>query len=234
MVAPLDEGSGTRRQLSVVVASNAQLWLEALGALVGSIGDVEVVGSANDFERLSSLVPELLPQEALIDLPLPGLKHAETVLELRNHQPDICYIILASSDMDDRSLRAVASLGSVVVTTREASRSDLIGAMAIVRTQYTAIAPWLLPRILERPSSFQSKTEVKLTPREAEVLAGIAEGHTDRELSRVLGASPRTLQTILGKAKAKLGAVDRTNAAVLALKLGLLPVTFEEEGRILS
>lgn len=230
---PLNEGASMQRPLSVVVASNAQLWLEALGALIDSIGDAEVVGSASDFERLRSLVPELLPQVALIDLPLPDLKQVESILELRRYQPDICYIILASSDMDDRSLRMVASLGSVVVTTREASKSDLIGVMSIIRTKYTAIAPWLLPRILARPLSFSSEAVVKLTSREIEVLAGIAEGRTDNELSHVLGASPRTLQTILAQAKAKLGAVDRTNAAILALKLGLLPQTFEDEARTL-
>ena len=232
-------GHKTPRPITVVVASDALLWLEALDSLISSIDNKEVVGQARDFERLGALVAQLKPDVVLVDLPLSGLERVESVLTLRRLQPNISYIILAPAQVEDHTLRALAAFDSVVLTTRDARRSDLVAAFGMLGSKYTVIAPWLLDRILPKIAHRRDNLptpDVKLTPREKEVLAGIALGRTDQELSRILGISPRTLQTILARARMKLGAVDRTHAVALSLELGLIPgpSTAHEEAGTLS
>jgi RNA polymerase sigma factor (sigma-70 family) len=115
--------------------------------------------------------------------------------------------------------RAAIAAGARGFITKDASREELLGAMDQVRGGGVAFPPELMRRavsVADRAPAFLALE--RLTPREREVLASLADGSTNKEIALRLGISPGTVKTHVERLIGKLGVRDRTQAAILAVE----------------
>ena len=149
---------------------------------------------------------------------LTGIDGLEAARRLSDMQPDTAIIILTMHDNADY-LRAAIAAGARGFITKDASREDLLAAIALVAAGGVAYPPALMRRAVmaaDRSPVFAALE--RLTPREREVLDALASGGTNKEIALALGITPGTVKTHVERLIGKLGVRDRTQAAVISVE----------------
>lgn len=205
--------------LRIVLADDHAVVRAGLRALLSGERDLEIVGEAGDGEAALELVGRLRPDVLLVDLSMTGLNGVEVIAKARLLSPATQALVLsmhATPEFVRPALRAGAIgyvvKGGGVESLVEAVRSVAAGKPFIGAEARRARAPQPEP-----PSPVQ-----KLTPREREVLQLVAEGHTNREIARVLGVAPKTVDVHRTNLMAKLDLHDAASLTRLALRSGLV------------
>ncbi len=200
---------------------------------------IEVVGEANNGEDGLLLIAELLPDIAIVDVGLPGIDGIEVTRRLKETYPKLRIIILTLRDSEQTVLAAFgAGADSYCMKDIEAE-----GLMHVLQTTYEGnswidplIARILLTQMRSKPYSEMSMIAIQaaepsfshilenspLTERELQVLQLIVEGRTNQDISERLYITVGTVKTHVRNILSKLCADDRTQAAVLALRAGLI------------
>ena len=132
--------------------------------------------------------------------------------------PQVAVVMLTMHETADY-LRAAIMAGARGFITKDASREELLGALAQVCAGSLAFPPELMRRVVsttERSPAFALLE--RLSPREREVLEALADGGTNKEIALRLGISPGTVKTHVERLIGKLGVRDRTQAAILAVE----------------
>jgi DNA-binding NarL/FixJ family response regulator len=172
----------------------------------------EVVGPVSDGRRAVVLAAETTPELALVDFRMPRLAGIELIHALHEVSPGT-RIAVYTADADERIARDVLAAGAVALILKEAPLADLVRALEAA----LAGGAYLDPAVAKKPTP-----RVKLTQRELDVLALLAEGLQHEEIGRRLGIGSETVRTHLRKASNRLGAATRTQAVATALRLGLI------------
>jgi DNA-binding NarL/FixJ family response regulator len=190
-------------------------------ALVAAVSDFlenqgyEVVGQARDGLTAVAGVLETKPDLALVDYRMPRLEGAELVKQLRENAPEML-IAVYTADSDASIVAAVFEAGAHGLILKDAPLGDLVHALDAIRSGRRYVDPALARVALGAPTGRPS-----LTPREAEVLAHVADGLSHDEIGQRLSISPETVRTHVRKACERLNARTRTHAVATALRLGL-------------
>lgn len=190
-------------------------------ALVAAVSDFlenqgyEIVGQARDGLSAVASVQELKPDLALVDYRMPHLEGAELLAQLREKAPEML-IAVYTADSDASIVAAVFEAGAHALILKDAPLGDLVHALDSIRSGRRYVDPALARVALGAPTGKPS-----LTPREAEVLAHVANGLSHDEIGRELSISPETVRTHVRKACERLNARTRTHAVATALRLGL-------------
>ncbi|MFD6423282.1 response regulator [Streptomyces sp. NPDC060198] len=229
----------------VVVADDQSAVREGIVMLLGLLG-VDVVGAARDGDEAVALVAEHAPDVVLMDLRMPRCDGVEATRRVRREHPGTQVVVLTTFD-DDASLFAALRAGARGFLTKDASGEEIVQAISAVLSGDAGLSPAVQRRLLEHmaagpavpPPTFgqypgqypgqdqeQGRGRIQelpdgLTPREAEVLALIAEGLNNAEISRRLHVSPATVKTHINNLFAKTGARDRAQAVRYAYVRGL-------------
>lgn len=203
------------RILRTMIVDDHEMARAGLRALLGGLPAIEVVAEASnglDAIRIASLVsPDLL----LVDLRMPGADGFEVVRQLRESQPAMCVMVVTMHD-DPEYQRRARDLGADGYVLKDASRAALLGAIdGALRTRA------MVTHRSAGAAMSVSPDEERLTERELQVLGLIAHGLTNREIGERLGIAPGTAKIHVERILAKLGVVDRTQAALRAAALGL-------------
>ena len=204
----------------IVIADDHSLAREGLRAMLERSGQFEVVGEAASGEEALALCTAHAPDLALLDIRYNtgGIDGLEAAQRLAADMPGVAIIILTMHETADY-LRAAIAAGARGFITKDASREELIGALDQVRAGGVAFPPALMRRAVSLPDrSLASVALERLTPREREVLAGLADGATNKEIALKLGISPGTVKTHVERLIGKLGVRDRTQAAILTVE----------------
>lgn len=203
----------TPRILRTMIVDDHEMARAGLRALLGGLPAIEVVAEASnglDAIRVASLV---LPDLLLVDLRMPGADGFEVVRQLRAAQPAMCVMVITMHD-DPEYQRRARDLGADGYVLKDASRAALLGAIdGALRTRAMASHQGAAVSV--------SPGDERLTERELQVLGLIAHGLTNREIGERLGIAPGTAKIHVERILAKLGVVDRTQAALRAAALGL-------------
>ncbi|MEO3763270.1 response regulator transcription factor [Streptomyces sp. B8F3] len=204
--------------LRVVLADDHTVMRAGLVALLAAEPSIEVVGEAGDGREAVALVARLDPDVALLDLRMPQLDGvgatAAIVAAGRTR-----VLILTTYDTDNEIERAVEA-GATGYLLKDATRPQLVDAIHAASRGETVLAPRVAQRLVAK---MRSPAPVTLTPRESDVLAGVAEGLSNAEIGKRLFIGEATVKTHLLRIFAKLDVSDRTRAVVVALESGLLP-----------
>ena len=190
-------------------------------ALVAAVSDFlenqgyEIVGRARDGLAAVASVLEMKPDLALVDYRMPRLEGAELVAQLRKNAPEML-IAVYTADSDASIVAAVFEAGAHALILKDAPLDDLVNALDTIQAGRRYVDPALARVALGAPMGKPS-----LTPREAEVLAHIADGLSHDEIGKQLSISPETVRTHVRKACERLNARTRTHAVATALRLGL-------------
>jgi DNA-binding NarL/FixJ family response regulator len=183
---------------------------------------VEVVGEAEDGQGALREAERLRPDVILMDLVMPELDGVGAMRELRRLLPRSRVIVLTSFVDDERLLPAIQA-GASGYLLKDVQPRELARAVRAAHAGEALLDPLVAARLVEaiaRPPG--EEPPERLTPREREVLELIGRGLSNKRIAFELGVSEKTVKTHVGHVLAKLGVTDRTQAALYAVRAGLL------------
>jgi len=214
--------------IRVLLADDQRVVREGLGTLLGLLADVEVIAMAADGEQALALAIELRPDVVLMDLRMPRCDGIEATRRLREHDAGIKVLVLTTY-ADDRSVIDALRAGARGYLTKDASAGEIHQALQRVTSGQAAIDPavqhHLIDAISASPPAGRTESAPQLpdglTPREADVLALIAQGLSNAEIASRLVVSEATVKSHINHLFAKTGVRDRAQAVSYAYQHGL-------------
>jgi DNA-binding NarL/FixJ family response regulator len=206
----------------VLIVDDHPMVREGLRSMLEPAG-IEVVGEAGTGEDALRLAATTAPDVILLDLELPDLDGLAVLQRLRSLERVPNVLVITMHDDQEMVRRAVKDGASGYVL-KGVGRRELLSALATVRHGGSVVDPLLLRATLANPVSRSTETmaAVTLTSVERDMLRLVAQGLTNREIGTKLHWSVGTVKKHLQRTLDKLGASDRTQAAVEAVKRGLL------------
>ena len=176
----------------VLLADDHRLLREAFARLLEA--DCDVVGAVADGRALLAAAPELRPDVVVIDVAMPLLNGLDATRQLKRLMPGVKVIFLTMSE--DPGVAAEAfRVGASGYVLKNSAASELLQAIREVSRGRSYITPlatqWLVESLLHQNEP--AGTPVELSPRQREVLQLLAEGHTMKEIARLLKITPRTV-----------------------------------------
>ncbi len=223
----MGESNSGSEPVRVLIADDHAIVREGLITILQTSPDVEVVGEARDGAEAITKASELLPDIVLMDLRMGGMDDGiEATRLLRSTTPSAKVIVLTNYDEEEdvfQSLRAGAS-GYLL---KDVGPAELINAVRTVSQGYSLIHPSVARRVLREFSKPHGERAPvasieDLTPREVEVLSLVAQGRSNKEIAGLLCIAERTVKTHVSNILSKLQMSDRTQAALFAVKQGLV------------
>jgi DNA-binding NarL/FixJ family response regulator len=213
----------------VVLADDQRLVRESLGTLLTLLDGVELVAAAADGEEAVALAERHRPHVVLMDLRMPRLDGIEATRRLHERQPDVRVIALTTY-ADDESVLGALRAGARGYITKDASSEHIHEAILAVAAGEAVLDPAVQHHVVAalahdqpRASDEAGPAELPdgLTPREAEVLALIAEGLTNAEIAERLTVTQTTVKSHINHLVTKAGLRDRAQAVNYAYRTGL-------------
>lgn len=193
--------------------------------MIGSEPGYEVVGEARNGADAIDVVRRLAPDVVLMDTHLPVVDGIEATRRMRADNKQTV-IVLISTDCDAETLMAGLRAGAMGYVLRDVERAELLGVIRRVLVGSHAIESTLASELLRQMADEVERNPLPapepLTPREVEVLRLITRGSTNREIATRLIVAVGTVKVHVEHILAKLGAADRTQAAVLAIEMGIV------------
>jgi two-component system, NarL family, response regulator LiaR len=210
--------------IRVLVADDHAVVREGLRTFLELQEGLEVAGEAADGEEAIREAERLRPDVVLMDLVMPRLDGVGAMRELRRRLPGVRVIVLTSYAEDDRLLPAVQA-GAAGYLLKTAQPQELARAVRAAHAGGALLDPGVAARLVEALADVPAEGPVpdRLTPREREVLQLLARGLPNKRIARELGVAEKTVKTHVGHVLAKLGVTDRTQAALHAVRHGLVP-----------
>ncbi|MBA3329963.1 MAG: response regulator transcription factor [Actinobacteria bacterium] len=208
--------------IRVLVADDHAVVREGLRAFLELQDGIEVVGEAEDGREAVEEATRLRPDVILMDLVMPRLDGVGAMRALRETVPEARVIVLTSFLDDDKLLPAVRS-GAAGYLLKNAHPQELARAVRAAHAGEALLDPAVAARLLDTLAADGGEEPLdRLTPREHEVLVLIGRGFANKRIARELELSEKTIKTYVGHVLAKLGVTDRTQAAVVAVRAGLV------------
>jgi two-component system, NarL family, response regulator LiaR len=181
--------------------------------------EIVVVGEAADGEQALAAIARERPDVVLMDLVMPGVDGIEALRELRARAPATRAIVLSSFIDDDKLFPAVRA-GAAGYLLKDVQPQELVAAIRTVHGGGSLLHPVVAARLMEELAT--SAPLEQLTAREREVLALIGRGLANKLIARELGIAEKTVKAHVSSVLSKLGLTDRTQAALFAVREGLV------------
>jgi DNA-binding NarL/FixJ family response regulator len=220
--------SETGTPVRVLLVDDQALFREALATLLEVRPEIEVVGEAGDGDAALKQAADLQPDVVLMDLHMPVLDGIAATRRLRVEQPGIRVLALTTFDDDEDVFEALRA-GAVGYLLKDVSSGRLVEALLAAARGESVLQPSVAARVVARfaqlPDDAPRRPQplvVPLSDRELEVLRLLAEGGSNREIAGSLFLAEGTVKNHVTNVLAKLGARDRTQAALRARGLGLI------------
>jgi DNA-binding NarL/FixJ family response regulator len=212
--------------IRVLICDDQWIVCEGLEAILSSDQEIKVVGTANNGFQALERIAEIEPDVVLMDLKMPGMNGIQATQKIKARYPQIQVLVLTTYDADEWVLDAVRSgaAGYLLKGTPRESLIEAIKGTAKGRTHVDpAIAGKLFDQIAQRRVPPDDTIILQaLSERELDVLRLLARGLSNAEIADHLYLSQGTVRNYVSAILAKLDVADRTQAAVLALRYGLV------------
>ena len=201
--------------IRVLIADDHAVVRQGLRTFLDLQDDIEVVAEAADGAEAVAAAEAHAPDVVLIDLVMPNVDGIEAIRSLRERAPGARAIVL-SSFIDDEKLFPAVRAGAAGYLLKDIQPSELVEAIRTVHGGGALLHPRVASRVLEELSTDP------LTPREREVLGLLGRGMANKVIARELSLSEKTVKAHVSSILAKLGVTDRTQAALYAVRAGLV------------
>jgi DNA-binding NarL/FixJ family response regulator len=205
--------------IRILIADDHSVVRQGLRMFLGLDPELEVIGEARDGAEALRMARELKPDVVLIDLLMPVMDGIAAIGAIRRELPDIEAIALTSV-LDDNSVVGAVRAGAIGYLLKDTEADDLrraIKAAAAGQVQLSPKAAARLMREVRAPDSPEALTE-----REIDVLRLLAQGQANKQIALNLRIGEKTVKTHVSNILAKLGVPSRTQAALYAVRIGLV------------
>ena len=215
----------TDRPIRVLVADDHAIVREGIRHVLEAAPDIEVVAEATNGLEAIEQARAREPDVALLDITMPEKSGIEVAAELRSVAPGVAVLILSMHDEGEYVLEAFRA-GARGYLLKDASPAEMRDAVRAAHAGETHFGPPIAARLTEglrdaRERDRERRALEQLTGREREVLVGITEGRTNKEIAAQLGISPRTVESHRESLMKKLGIRTVAGLTKLALEHNL-------------
>jgi DNA-binding NarL/FixJ family response regulator len=217
----------TGSKIRILLADEQSLFREAVKVVLGAEEDLLIVAEARDGLQAVAEAERTQPDLALIDVGLPNCDGVRATAMIRNRVPD-CQVMVLSDEEDEGMLIEALEAGASGYLTKESPLAELIEATRSVHRGQTLIPPrmlgGLLSRLIRRRREQDEALRLvsRLTRREREVLARLADGADNDMIAQSLVISPETARTHVQNVLAKLKVHSRLEAAAFVMQNDIL------------
>ena len=211
--------------IRVLVCDDQAVVTDGLELILNADPEIQVVGTAHDGAEALLVIPLTKPDLVLMDLKMPGMNGIQATREISQKYPDLKVLVLTTFGDDEWVFDAVRS-GAAGYLLKGTPRQELIKAVKGTVSGQThvdpAVAGKLLSHIAQNPARQETGVAAELSERELEILQLLAAGLTNAEIADRLYLTRGTVRNYVSAILAKLGVEDRTQAALIAVKHGLV------------
>ena len=200
--------------ISVVLVDDHRVVVEGLRLLLDAYSDIEVIGEASDGTAGAQLTAQLEPDVVLMDLAMPGTDGVASTRLISDQSPNSAVIILTTF-ADREGILASLDAGAVGYLMKDIEPDTLHQAINAAATGGSPIDPRVARTLIDARTR-STPAPARLTEKQTEVLALVAEGLPNRSIARRLGISEKTVKTHLTQIFQTLGVADRVQAALWA------------------
>lgn len=214
------------RGIRVLIADDHTLVRKGICALLATEPGIEVVGEAGDGREAVEKAVRLKPDLVLMDLILPEMDGIEAIRRIAAKRNGTRILVLTSFTGDDKVFPALKA-GAAGYLLKDSSPEDLIRAIRQVKSGESWLHPTIARRVLQelsQPNARSAPAREALTDRELEVLRLLARGCSNREIAENLVIGEATVRTHVSSILRKLQLASRTQAALYAIRGGLVPL----------
>lgn len=192
---------------------------QGLKMVLGLEPGIEVVGEAGNGQEALELIPSLQPQVVLMDLLMPVMDGVTAIRAIKQQYPDI-EVVALTSVLEDRLVIDAVEAGAAGYQLKETGPEDLIDAIRAAAKGEVRLHPKAQKRLLKEVRTPDMRES--LTERETETLRLVARGLSNKDIAKEMDVSEVTIKTHVSSVLSKLNLSSRTQAALFALKEGLV------------
>lgn len=211
--------------IRLLICDDQEVVREGLRAILGNVPGIEVVGVVGNGAEAVEAVPEMSPHVVLMDLNMPIKNGVQATRELSASHPEVKVLVLTTYDAEEWVVDAIRA-GANGYMLKDAPREQLVAAIKGTAAGKTHIDPTvagdLFARVAMAGEGPDSTVADNLSSRELDVLRLLGKGLSNNEIAAQLFLSEGTVRNYVSAVLAKLQVADRTQAAVLAVKNGLV------------
>jgi DNA-binding NarL/FixJ family response regulator len=202
-------------QIRILAVDDHPIVRQGIAGLVGIQTDMVLVGEASNGRDAIQQFRTHHPDITLMDLQMPEMNGIDSLIAIRNEFPDAKVIVLTTYAGDTQILRALKA-GAQAYLLKNTLHKELLETIRTVHTGKKTLSPEVSYQIAEHA------TDDLLTPAEILVLRLIASGNANKQIADQLSITEETVKSRVKNILSKLGANDRTQAAMIGLKRGII------------
>lgn len=214
----------------VLVVDDQRIVRAGFRAMLDAYDDIDVVGEAADGHEAVQLSARVEPDVVLMDIRMPGMDGLEATKQILaddadSHRPHI--LVLTTFDLDEYVYDALRA-GASGFLLKDATEAELVNAVRVIARGDALLAPSVTRRLIAdyarrpRPRTAPASAAERLTPRETEILALVAQGMSNAEIAAYLVVTEQTVKTHVSGILTKLGLRDRVQIVVFAYESGMV------------
>ena len=201
--------------IRVMLVDDHLAFRKGMAALIESEPDLRVIAEAGDGTKVLEIFRVNKPDVVLMDLRLPGMGGVEAIIAIRKEFPDARVIVLTTFDMDEDIFRAMQS-GAKSYLLKDTPEDELAETIRAVHAGQQVLPRKVAERLAER------RQRADLSEREVEALQLLIKGRSNKEIGAALFITEDTVKAHLKTLFSKLQVKDRTEAAISAIRHGIV------------
>ncbi len=213
--------------IRVVIADDHSVVRQGLRMFLALDRELEVVGEAANGAEALERARQLRPNVVLMDLIMPVMDGIAATTAIRRELPET-EVVALTSVLEDASVVGAVRAGAIGYLLKDTQGDELCRAIKAAAAGQVQLAPQAAARLMREVRAPDSPET--LTERETDVLRLLAQGQANKEIARALGIGEQTVKTHVSSILAKLGVQSRTQAALHAARIGLVPA--EQLGQV--
>ena len=219
--------TATEGTIRLLICDDQAIVCEGLRAILEPIQQIEVVGVANNGVDAIALTRATQPNLVLMDLKMPQMNGIQATKAIGEQFPDVRILVLTTYDADEWVIDAIRA-GAAGYVLKDTPQEDLIKAIMETMRGWSHIDPQVAGKLFKRVADQgdrvvpDQKLISQLSERERDVLRLLATGLSNADIAQTLFLSDGTVKNYVSIIFSKLGVADRTQAAILAIRAGLV------------
>lgn len=207
--------------IKVLIVDDHRVVRQGLRMFLGLDADLQVVGEAANGQEALEMVASVGPDVVLMDLLMPVMDGITATEEIRHEHPEV-EVLALTSVLEDTSVINAVKAGAIGYLLKDTDADELCKAIKAAAAGQVQLAPKAAERLMREVRAPDNPE--KLTERETEVLRLLAIGKSNKEIALAMQIGETTVKTHVSNILAKLGVPSRTQAALYAVRIGLVSV----------